>query len=104
MTGARTGLGRQARRHRTVDDMNTSTAEEQRVMDLHGQRVVILGGTSGIGLAAARAAPCRGAEVIVVSRHPASTARALAQLPPAPPRPPPATPHPAQLFHLLPYP
>ena len=25
-------------------------------MDLHGQRVVILGGTSGIGLAAAKAA------------------------------------------------
>ena len=36
-------------------------------MDLHGQRVVILGGTSGIGLATARAAARCGAEVIVVS-------------------------------------
>jgi NADPH:quinone reductase-like Zn-dependent oxidoreductase len=39
-----------------VEDMSTSTAEGQRVMDLHGQRVVILGGTSGIGLATAKAA------------------------------------------------
>jgi predicted lipoprotein with Yx(FWY)xxD motif len=49
--------------------MSTSTAEEQRVMALHGQRVVILGGTSGVGPPSAKAAACRGAEVIVVSRH-----------------------------------
>jgi len=50
MTGAPAGLGRQARRHRIVDDVSTSTtAPGQRVRELHGQRVVILGGTSGIG-------------------------------------------------------
>ena len=51
-------------------------------MDLHGQRVVILGGTSGIGLATARAAARCGAEVTVISRQPASVDRALAELPP----------------------
>jgi NAD(P)-dependent dehydrogenase (short-subunit alcohol dehydrogenase family) len=51
-------------------------------MDLHGQRVVILGGTSGIGLATAKAAARRGAEVTVISRQPASVDRALAELPP----------------------
>src|ERR1700738_2774393 len=81
MTGTRTGLGRQARRHRTVDDMSTTTAEGI-IMDLHGQRVVILGGTSGIGLATARAAARCGSEVTVVSRQPPSVDRALAQLPP----------------------
>ena len=40
-------------------------------MDLHGQRVVILGGTSGIGLATAHAAARADAEVTVVSRQPA---------------------------------
>jgi NAD(P)-dependent dehydrogenase (short-subunit alcohol dehydrogenase family) len=51
-------------------------------MDLHGQRVVVLGGTSGIGLATAKAAARCGAEVTVVSRQPASVDRALAELPP----------------------
>src|SRR6266566_6442457 len=82
MTGAPTGLGQEARRRGTVEDMSTSTAEEQRVMDLHGQRVVVLGGTSGIGLATAKAAARCGAEVTVVSRQPGSVDRALADLPP----------------------
>ena len=51
-------------------------------MDLHGQRVVILGGTSGIGLATAKAAARCGAEVAVISRRQASVDRALAELPP----------------------
>jgi NAD(P)-dependent dehydrogenase (short-subunit alcohol dehydrogenase family) len=51
-------------------------------MDLHGQRVVILGGTSGIGLATAKAAARCGAEVAVISRTSASVERALAELPP----------------------
>jgi len=61
--------------------MNTGTAEETHVMDLRGQRVVILGGTSGIGLATAAAAAGRGGEVTVVSRSQESVDRALAGLP-----------------------
>jgi NAD(P)-dependent dehydrogenase (short-subunit alcohol dehydrogenase family) len=44
-------------------------------------RVIILGGTSGIGLAVARAASAAGATVIVASRNPDSVASALTQLP-----------------------
>jgi NAD(P)-dependent dehydrogenase (short-subunit alcohol dehydrogenase family) len=51
-------------------------------MDLQQQRVVVMGGTSGIGFATAKAAACRGAEVTVVSRRPASVDQALADLPP----------------------
>ncbi|MEV7807944.1 SDR family oxidoreductase [Microbispora sp. NPDC088329] len=50
-------------------------------MKLHGQRVVVLGGTSGIGLATARAAAEEGAEVLVVSSTSAGVDRALAALP-----------------------
>jgi NAD(P)-dependent dehydrogenase (short-subunit alcohol dehydrogenase family) len=52
------------------------------IMDLRQQRVVVLGGTSGIGLATAQAAARLGAEVTVVSRRPDSVDRALAALPP----------------------
>jgi NAD(P)-dependent dehydrogenase (short-subunit alcohol dehydrogenase family) len=44
-------------------------------------RVVVLGGTSGIGLATAKAAAAAGASVVVASRNPASVEAALAQLP-----------------------
>ena len=44
-------------------------------------RVVLLGGTSGIGLATAAAAAATGAAVIVGSRNPASVESALAKLP-----------------------
>ena len=44
-------------------------------------RVVILGGTSGIGLATAQRAAAAGATVIVASRNPESVQRALEQLP-----------------------
>src|ERR1700677_1059255 len=50
--------------------------------DLHGQRVVVLGGTSGIGLATAALAAASGADVTVVSSQKASVERALAELPP----------------------
>ena len=49
--------------------------------DLEGQRVVVLGGTSGIGLATAAAAAIAGADVTVVSNRKASVERALAELP-----------------------
>lgn len=48
---------------------------------LRGKRVVLIGGTEGMGLATARAAVAAGAEVVVVSSRPESVARALAELP-----------------------
>jgi NAD(P)-dependent dehydrogenase (short-subunit alcohol dehydrogenase family) len=48
---------------------------------LSGKRVVILGGTSGIGLATAIGAADAGAEVVVASRRAASVREALEQLP-----------------------
>jgi len=48
---------------------------------LQDQRVVVLGGTSGIGLATAQLAAAQGAAVIVASSNPESVQRALATLP-----------------------
>jgi NAD(P)-dependent dehydrogenase (short-subunit alcohol dehydrogenase family) len=50
-------------------------------MSLKTTRVLIIGGTSGIGLGVATAVAGRGASPIVVSRHQTSVDRALAQLP-----------------------
>lgn len=50
-------------------------------MSLAGQRIVLLGGTSGIGLATAQAAADAGAIVVVASKRPERVARALAALP-----------------------
>lgn len=50
-------------------------------MNLNGKRVVVLGGTSGIGLATAQAAANEGAEVVVVSSRRDSLDRAVAALP-----------------------
>lgn len=50
-------------------------------MDMNIGRVVVVGGTSGIGLATARAAADRGAEVVVVSGRQASVDAALDLLP-----------------------
>ena len=52
-------------------------------MDIAGQHIVIIGGTSGIGLAVAEAASKAGAAVVVASSRDASVAEALARLPPA---------------------
>ena len=49
-------------------------------MSINKQRVVILGGTSGIGLAVATAALAEGAEVVVASRSQARVDEALATL------------------------
>ena len=43
--------------------------------------VVVLGGTSGIGLAVARATAEIGAKVTIASRNPTSIERALGELP-----------------------
>ncbi|MFD3399162.1 SDR family oxidoreductase [Kribbella sp. NPDC058693] len=50
-------------------------------MSLQNQRVVVLGGTSGIGLATAQLAADQGATVIVASSNPESVKRALESLP-----------------------
>jgi len=49
-------------------------------MDLTDTRVLIVGGTSGIGLATAKAVAARGATPIVVSRNSSSVEGALAEL------------------------
>ncbi len=49
-------------------------------MSLHDARVIIVGGSSGIGLATARAAAEQGAEVVIVSSRQGSIDRALEQL------------------------
>jgi len=50
-------------------------------MTLEGKRVVLLGGTAGIGLATAQAAAAAGARVVAVSSNPDNVAKALAELP-----------------------
>jgi NAD(P)-dependent dehydrogenase (short-subunit alcohol dehydrogenase family) len=50
-------------------------------MSLQNTRVLVIGGTSGIGLGVARAVAERGATPIVASRRQTSVERALAQLP-----------------------
>ncbi|MEU6896031.1 SDR family oxidoreductase [Streptomyces sp. NPDC046557] len=47
-----------------------------------GQRALIVGGTSGVGLATARAFAARGAETIIASRSPHKLQEALAELAP----------------------
>jgi NAD(P)-dependent dehydrogenase (short-subunit alcohol dehydrogenase family) len=54
---------------------------QEQHMSLNGQRVVVLGGTSGIGFATAQAAARQGAAVTVVSNNPSNVQRALAMLP-----------------------
>lgn len=50
-------------------------------MTLNGKRVVVLGGTSGIGLAVAQAVAREGATPVVVSRDPARVEETVAALP-----------------------
>jgi NAD(P)-dependent dehydrogenase (short-subunit alcohol dehydrogenase family) len=48
----------------------TTAARTHREPELLGQTVVVIGGSSGIGLATARSARAEGAEVILTGRHP----------------------------------
>lgn len=50
-------------------------------MTLHGKRIVVLGGSSGIGLATAQAAAGEGATVVIASSRKARVDEALATLP-----------------------
>lgn len=51
------------------------------VNKLQGKKIVILGGTTGFGLATAKAAAAEGAEVVVVSRSQKNVENALKELP-----------------------
>ncbi|WP_372411731.1 SDR family oxidoreductase [Streptomyces luteireticuli] len=62
----------------TANDFPTGTP----ISTLTGRRVVVLGGTSGVGLATAALSAQHGADVVVVSRNPRSVERAQASLPP----------------------
>lgn len=53
---------------------------ERNPMSLNGKRIVIIGGTSGIGLATAHAAIDAGAEVVIASSRQSSVDAALAEL------------------------
>jgi NAD(P)-dependent dehydrogenase (short-subunit alcohol dehydrogenase family) len=55
--------------------------EGHQVMELTGQRIVVLGGTSGIGLGVAQATAAAGGTVIVASRQQSSVEEALRLLP-----------------------
>ena len=50
-------------------------------MTLQGKRVVLIGGTAGIGLATAHATAAAGGQIVVVSSQPGNVAKALAELP-----------------------
>src|SRR3954467_14667318 len=51
-------------------------------MTLNDKRIIIFGGTSGIGLAVAQAAAAEGSRVMIASSNSARVAEALATLPP----------------------
>ena len=58
-----------------------SPAEQRLNPSLNGQRIVLIGGTSGFGFATARAAASEGAAVIVASSNETKVDQAVAQLP-----------------------
>lgn len=58
----------------------TTPSTAQREPELPGQTVVVIGGSSGIGLAAARRARAEGAEVILTGRNPERLSRAALEL------------------------
>lgn len=60
----------------------TGFQESQRLNHtLNGQRIVLIGGTSGFGFATAKAAASEGAAIIVASSSKAKVDQAVAQLP-----------------------
>ena len=62
--------------------MTTTTAvsPSQREPELAGQTVVLIGGSSGIGLETARRARAEGANVVLTGRDPGRLERAAAEL------------------------
>jgi NAD(P)-dependent dehydrogenase (short-subunit alcohol dehydrogenase family) len=66
--------------HRSSGFSATNSSEE-RAMTLEGQRIVVLGGSSGIGLAVAQVAAREGASLVIASSRKARIDGALATLP-----------------------
>jgi NAD(P)-dependent dehydrogenase (short-subunit alcohol dehydrogenase family) len=64
-----------------VMQQTKSPARPSLTRSLEGQRIVIIGGTSGFGMATAKAASAEGASVIVASSKKTNLDRALAKLP-----------------------
>ncbi len=62
--------------------MSTATTNVpiQRAAELHGQTVVVIGGSAGIGLETARRARAEGAKVILTGRNPERLQRAASEL------------------------
>jgi NAD(P)-dependent dehydrogenase (short-subunit alcohol dehydrogenase family) len=58
----------------------TATSPAHRDPELLGQTVVVIGGSSGIGLATAKRARAEGADVIITGHHPDSTQRAATEV------------------------
>ena len=58
-----------------------NTMKDKFNRSLEGKRIVLLGGTSGFGLATAKLAACEGANVVVVSSRKQRVDSALAALP-----------------------
>jgi NAD(P)-dependent dehydrogenase (short-subunit alcohol dehydrogenase family) len=58
----------------------TSVTSTQRAPELLGQTVVVIGGSSGIGLETARRARAEGADVVLTGRNPERLQRAAAEL------------------------
>jgi NAD(P)-dependent dehydrogenase (short-subunit alcohol dehydrogenase family) len=58
----------------------TSTSRAQREPALHGQTVVLIGGSAGIGLETARLAHAEGANVILTARDPVRLERAVREV------------------------
>src|ERR1035441_5458851 len=58
----------------------TTTSPIQREPGLHGQTVVVIGGSAGIGLETARRARAEGADVILTARDPDRLQRAANEL------------------------
>ena len=64
-----------------VMQQTKSPARSSLDRSLEGQRVAIIGGTSGFGMATAKAASAEGASIIVASSKRTNVDRALAELP-----------------------
>jgi NAD(P)-dependent dehydrogenase (short-subunit alcohol dehydrogenase family) len=64
-----------------VMQQTKSPARSSLTRSLEGQRIVIIGGTSGFGMATAKAASAEGASVIVASSKKTNVDGALAELP-----------------------